>query len=169
MKNPEFEIVTTSERDTYELGKRASEYVYAGLIVLLSGDLGTGKTVFVRGLAEGLGAHGVRSPSFTIVNEYSGKISIAHVDLYRLSTNHSMEVDMEFYMANQYLILVEWPEAILEDLREDYWHIRFGMATDHDPEREPGSMDLRKIRFTGRGLQARERLNALFRKITEDG
>ena len=85
MKIPEYEIASTSERDTYELGKRASEYVYPGLIILLSGDLGTGRTVFVRGLAEGLGCNGVRSPSFTIINEYSGEIPVAHVDLYRLS------------------------------------------------------------------------------------
>ena len=76
---------------------------------------------------------------------------------------------MEFYLANQYLILVEWPEAILEELQEDHWHIWFELATGEDIEREPGSMDFRNIRFLAGGSKAEERLNALFMQIAEDG
>ena len=80
------EIVTSTEEDTSAAGERLAARLKAGDVVLLYGDLGAGKTAFVRGLARGLGANvdDVSSPTFTLVQEYHGRVTLYHVDLYRL-------------------------------------------------------------------------------------
>ncbi len=86
-------MITHSEAETEAAGREFAATLAAGAIVLLTGDLGAGKTAFVRGMAEGLGAdpHDVTSPTFTLVQEYrSGRLPLFHVDLYRLK---SIEVD----------------------------------------------------------------------------
>jgi tRNA threonylcarbamoyladenosine biosynthesis protein TsaE len=84
----------------------------AGTIWLLSGDLGAGKTVFVRGICRGLGIGGrVRSPGFTLVTRYASRIPIVHVDLYRLETPAEVErLGWEDLMSPDVLLLIEWGE-----------------------------------------------------------
>ena len=86
------DVVTTSEEETESAGEQLAASLGPGDVVLLFGDLGAGKTAFVRGLARGLGASGedVSSPTFTIIQEYSGRVTLYHVDLYRLEP---LEVD----------------------------------------------------------------------------
>ena len=86
--------VTASEEETQAVARELSATLRAGDVVLLSGDLGAGKTTFVRGLAEGLGIdpREVSSPTFTLVQEYrGGRVTLVHVDLYRL--NDPREID----------------------------------------------------------------------------
>ena len=79
-------IRTNAEEDTSAAGERLAKRLSTGDVLLLHGDLGAGKTAFVRGLARGLGAapEDVTSPTFTIIQEYRGRVTLQHVDLYRL-------------------------------------------------------------------------------------
>ena len=86
-------IVSHSEKDTYSAGKKLGLALSGGEVVLLSGSLGAGKTVFTKGLAKSLGVtEAVLSPTFTIMNEYSGeKLKLCHFDAYRLSSGQEAE------------------------------------------------------------------------------
>ena len=107
-------ISSLCEADTrqagYELGKRCRP----GTVIALSGDLGAGKTAFVRGLAEALGCRGrVTSPTFTIVNEYPGTLPLFHFDMYRLSGSDDLfEIGWEDYLERGGVCAVEWSELI---------------------------------------------------------
>ena len=99
-----------SEDDTRELGKKLGENLCEGLCVLLYGDLGAGKTVLVRGVGEALGISCVRSPSFTLINEYESDsgLMVIHADLYRLGENDTGSLGLEEYEDSA--LFVEWPE-----------------------------------------------------------
>lgn len=101
-------FVSHSENDTRNLGRNLGKVLVHGICVLLYGDLGAGKTVLVRGVGEALGISGVRSPSFTLINEYeSGSgIFVVHADLYRLDDASSL--GLEEY--EDVIMFVEWPE-----------------------------------------------------------
>lgn len=106
------EILTASEEDTSAAGARLGESLRAGDVVLLFGDLGAGKTAFVRGLAEGLGAPGdeVSSPTFTIVQEYAGRVTLYHVDLYRLEEREVDDLGLEELVLGDGVVAIEWAE-----------------------------------------------------------
>lgn len=111
-------INTNSETETRELGRKFARALRPNLTVLLYGDLGSGKTVFVRGICEELGIKNARSPSFTLVNEYKSKnFMIAHADLYRLDVNNQDEIDAlgldDYINSNNAVLIVEWPERWL--------------------------------------------------------
>lgn len=108
------------------------EFVYPGLVICLSGDLGAGKTVFVRGLCETLQVEGVRSPSFTLVNEYYGKMPIAHVDLYRLDPGDEIDLDLDSYIDDGFLLVIEWAEKLSLLPEDDLWDIKIGIEADCD-------------------------------------
>ena len=100
-------FISRSEEDTRALGRKLGENLREGLCVLLYGDLGAGKTVLVRGVGEALGISGVRSPTFTLINEYAAaSVFIAHTDLYRLDDASSL--GLEEYEDS--VLFVEWPE-----------------------------------------------------------
>lgn len=104
---------THSEEETRRIGHDFAKTLKGGDVVLLYGDLGAGKTVFVRGVGEAFGISGVRSPSFTLINEYeaSSGLLIAHADLYRLEPEGVSAVGIEEYAGDDGVILfVEWPE-----------------------------------------------------------
>lgn len=102
---------TTSPEATMEIGRQLSRSLDPGDVVLLSGALGAGKTVMARGIAEGLGATGWNgSPTFTLINEYRGRINVAHVDLYRLSAGETDDLGLEEYVDGGWVLVLEWPE-----------------------------------------------------------
>lgn len=107
-------LVSQSPEETYRLGVWLGEHVQPGDVVLVSGPLGAGKTLFVQGIAEGLGVQEhVRSPTFTLVSEYhSGRIPLYHVDLYRLDGHADLStVGLEEYLERaDGVVVVEWPE-----------------------------------------------------------
>ena len=112
--NTKPEIFTShSEEDTRNLGREFSVTLSGGNVVLLFGDLGAGKTVFVRGVCEAFGISGVRSPSFTLINEYESPdgLLIIHADLYRLDPDGVSATGLDEYAGDDSAILfVEWPE-----------------------------------------------------------
>lgn len=103
---------TTSVEATERLGEALAPALRAGDVLALSGDLGAGKTRFVAGLARGLNpATRVRSPSFTLVNEYAGRLPLYHLDLYRLGTGEVDGLGLEEY-AETGALVVEWGERL---------------------------------------------------------
>jgi tRNA threonylcarbamoyladenosine biosynthesis protein TsaE len=106
------EIRTESEQGTEAAGERLAGSLAAGDVVLLYGDLGAGKTAFVRGLARGLGADpgDVSSPTFTIVQEYAGRLPLYHVDLYRLEEKEVDDLGLEELVLGDGIVAIEWAE-----------------------------------------------------------
>ena len=105
--------VSRSELDTRKIGREFAESLTGGTVVLLFGDLGAGKTVFVRGAAEALGVTGVRSPSFTLINEYESEsgLYVIHADLYRLDSDGVNAIGLDEYAGDDdAVVFVEWPE-----------------------------------------------------------
>lgn len=100
-----------SEADTEAIGAELAVTLNAGDIVLLRGDLGAGKTAFVRGMARGIGARptDVSSPTFTILQEYTGRLTLFHADLYRLAPPEIDDLGLLDLSADG-VLAVEWPE-----------------------------------------------------------
>jgi tRNA threonylcarbamoyladenosine biosynthesis protein TsaE len=108
-------IVTRSEDDTIREAAGVAAGLDAGSIVLLSGELGAGKTAFVRGLAAGLGIDPaeVTSPTFTLVHEYAGgRLPLIHVDLYRLERAELDDIGLDEELAGRGVLAIEWPERL---------------------------------------------------------
>lgn len=106
---------SSSEDETRAIAARLAATLQPGTVLLLSGDLGAGKTAFVRGLAEGLGVDGgeVTSPTFTLVHEYrGGRLPLIHVDLYRLESADLDETGLDDDLAARGVVAVEWPERL---------------------------------------------------------
>ena len=106
------EIRSESEAATEAAGERLGALLSAGDVVLLYGDLGAGKTAFVRGLARGVGADPteVSSPTFTIVQEYAGRLTLYHVDLYRLEEREVDDLGLEELVLGDGVVAIEWAE-----------------------------------------------------------
>ncbi len=104
-------LLTDSETATIAAGRDLGERLSPGAVVLLEGPLGAGKTAFARGLALGLGCDGeeVSSPTFTIVQEYRGRATLQHVDLYRLVPAEVDDLALEDLMSGT-VVAVEWPD-----------------------------------------------------------
>ncbi len=111
-------IQSHSEEETHAIGLRLGRRVRRGDLIGLHGELGSGKTCLVRGLAEGLEIppHKVRSPTFTLVNEYSGgRLPLYHIDLYRLSPSALDRMALRDYLYGDGICVVEWFERLGED------------------------------------------------------
>jgi tRNA threonylcarbamoyladenosine biosynthesis protein TsaE len=132
------ELLTATEVETSAAGEALGRDLGAGDVVLLYGDLGAGKTAFVRGLARGVGANpeDVSSPTFTIVQEYAGaSLTLYHVDLYRLEPAEIDDLGLEDLVAGDGVVAIEWAdrwrgrpddvtEVRIEDAGEDRRRVR---------------------------------------------
>jgi tRNA threonylcarbamoyladenosine biosynthesis protein TsaE len=127
---------THSREETLAIGRKLGEAAQAGEIYALVGDLGTGKTVFSKGFAEGLGVtETVSSPTFTILQIYEdGRLPLYHFDVYRIEEPEEMEeVGLDEYLEGDGVCLIEWPERIAEMLPAQVRTVRI----EKDPERDP--------------------------------
>ncbi len=108
------EFITNSELETEQLGERLAKAVSGGAVIAMYGDLGAGKTAFVRGMARGMGLTcRVSSPTFTIVNEYLGERELIHFDMYRLSGAEELfDIGWEDYISRGAVCVVEWSENV---------------------------------------------------------
>ena len=114
--NKQFE--TQSPEETLSLGEKIGRHLAAGDIVCLFGELGAGKTTLTQGIARGLGVpkkEYVRSPTFTIVNQYEGKLPVFHIDLYRIASSQDLEnLGLEETLENGGVAIVEWAEKLFD-------------------------------------------------------
>ena len=119
MANPET-VTTTSESETFALGKKVASGLRSGTFVLLHGDLGAGKTAFVRGMAAGLGANpeDVSSPTFVLIQHYKGRTPLVHVDLYRLDSGAAVDDLGLEEMASGAVVAIEWAERLPRPLED---------------------------------------------------
>jgi tRNA threonylcarbamoyladenosine biosynthesis protein TsaE len=111
--------LTQSEEETQALAREFAATLKAGDVLLLSGDLGAGKTTFVRGLAQGLGVDPgeVSSPTFTLVHEYrGGRLVLYHADLYRLEKTATDDLGLEEIGVKDGVLAIEWPDRLTHEL-----------------------------------------------------
>lgn len=116
------EYVSNSPVETEDLGAALAERLKPGTVVAFSGDLGAGKTAFVRGMARGLGiSERVTSPTITIVNEYEGgRLPLFHFDMYRLgSSDELFDIGWEDYLVRGGVCAVEWSENVSDAMEGD--------------------------------------------------
>lgn len=138
-------IETNSPEETRELGRRLGREAVPGQVICLDGDLGTGKTVFTKGFAEGLGVAGpVNSPTFTIMQVYTdGRLPLYHFDVYRLGDPAELEeLGYEEYFFGEGVCLIEWSSLVSEYLPEDAVRV----LLKKDPSR---GFSYREITVTG--------------------
>jgi tRNA threonylcarbamoyladenosine biosynthesis protein TsaE len=120
-----------SPEETRAIGERLGTLLDAGDVLLLSGELGAGKTTFVQGLARGLCYEGsVSSKSFVIMGEYAGRVRLYHADLYRLEEAEQVwELGLE-EISRDGVLVVEWPERAPEVLPEEHLNVRFEVISE---------------------------------------
>lgn len=122
---------TQSTSETIRIGKGIGGFLRSGDVVALAGDLGTGKTQFIKGLAAGMGVGKptyISSPSFTLINEYPGKVAFYHIDLFRLRSEKEAEaLGLEEYFQSEGITAIEWADKIPSLLpKENLWvHIHY--------------------------------------------
>lgn len=111
-------VITRSEAETFSLASNLGKELKAGSVICLSGDLGAGKTVFAKGLCQGLGIYEyISSPTFTIVNEYGGRLPVYHFDMYRIEDEEELTcIGYEEYLAAGGVCIIEWPQNIKNSL-----------------------------------------------------
>ncbi|HLD70103.1 MAG TPA: tRNA (adenosine(37)-N6)-threonylcarbamoyltransferase complex ATPase subunit type 1 TsaE [Candidatus Omnitrophota bacterium] len=122
------EILSNHSNETLKLGKKISSGLKAGDIVCLFGDLGSGKTTFVKGLAQGLGieADVVNSPTFVLLNVHEGKLPLYHFDLYRLEdVKEILALGYEEYFYGEGITVVEWAERLKNLMPRQYLQVKF--------------------------------------------
>lgn len=135
------EKITHSAIETIEYAKKIGSLIKGGDVIAYKGGLGAGKTTFTRGLAVGMGLPDeVISPTFTLVNEYRGDITLYHFDMYRIMNSDELETTGFYdYMSDDSVIAVEWSENILDALPSNTIYIDLTQIDD----------ETRKITITG--------------------
>ena len=146
-------IITKNPEETKNLGKDVSKLVKPGDILAFYGELGAGKTCFIQGISLGLKVKDyVTSPSFTIINEYQGKIPIYHFDLFRLNAEEIFELGYEEYFYGEGLTVIEWAEKIEQFLPKEHLKIDIKFKDLYE----------RKISFISQG----DRFDKLLKEIS---
>ncbi len=130
-------IKSHSPEQTQLLGKRLGEIVLEGDVLLLEGELGTGKTCLVQGIAHGLGIKQYTfSPSFVLIREYYGRLPLYHIDLYRLNNVEEIdELGLEEYLYGNGICVIEWAKKGLSVLPRDYLLIELNYVSTYETKR----------------------------------
>ena len=148
-------VISRSAEHTRRLGVRLGRLLQGGEIIGFIGELGSGKTCFVRGLTEGLGVSRetwIRSPTFTLVNEYHGRLPIYHIDLYRIeNTGELEELNLREYLYSSGVSLIEWFEYFPSGEVDDHLEIQLAY----------GGTSKRQVTFIPHGPRYEELIRAL--------
>ena len=157
-----FQRVTHSPEATRALAARLGSWLVPGDVVALNGELGSGKTEFVHGLAQGLEVppQVVASPSFTLVHEYPGRVPLVHLDLYRLEDlPPSLLPDLEEYLSGPQVVAVEWAARLAPLLPADYLEVDLEIMGESE----------RELTFVGHGPRSWELVRRLAAAHSGDG
>lgn len=151
-------LITKSPGKTLNLGRILGEFLGCGDVVALVGELGAGKTCLTQGIARGVGVpekYEITSPTFTLINEYPGRINLYHMDLYRLAGIRDLEdTGYEEYFLGKGVVVVEWAEKVRENMpRETLWVYIDYLSEDEREIRISGNMNKKEqlIRALRRG------------------
>jgi tRNA threonylcarbamoyladenosine biosynthesis protein TsaE len=148
-------VLTRSPRQTMNWGSRLGRLLKGGEIIALIGELGSGKTCFVRGVTQGLevGKEAwIRSPTFTLINEYHGRLPVYHIDLYRVESRAQLEgLNLREYLYADGVSLIEWFEHLPADEVDEFLEVRVAYV---DGNR-------RQLRFSPHGRRYEEIVEGL--------
>lgn len=147
---------TDGERETFQLGDKLGQLVQNRDFIALTGDLGAGKTAFTKGIAKGLGVESsVVSPTFTIVQEYQGRLPLYHFDVYRLTDWWELEdIGYEDYFYGEGVCVVEWPQRVAPLLPKECLEISIELSLEE-------SLNSRIIIMAAKGIRYEQLLEEL--------
>jgi tRNA threonylcarbamoyladenosine biosynthesis protein TsaE len=155
LEEEHFTIISDLDQETILFGREIGSLLAQGDVVALVGELGSGKTYLAKGIAYGLGVGAgmvITSPSFALVNEYQGRVTLFHMDVYRLETlAEVLSAGLEEYLHSGGVVVLEWANRWPEILPEHAITVELLIIDDHS----------RKITLTGRSSRAAEILGAL--------
>ncbi len=144
----ELRITTRSLEETRSLGQAIGAYIESGIAIALTGDLGSGKTAFVQGLARGLDVPErfyITSPTYTLINEYPGRLRLFHIDLYRIGDiDEPADLGFEEIFDGSAVVAVEWAGILPEEFLSECLSLELIIIDDVS----------RKIRITAKGAAA---------------
>lgn len=122
----DYKITTRDEKETIQIAQNLESEKFENMVICLDGDLGSGKTIFVKGFAQALGIEeNITSPTFNIIKEYyNGEMPLFHMDVYRLDGNTN-GVGIEDYFKKNGVVIIEWADTIRDILPEDRLDIKF--------------------------------------------
>jgi tRNA threonylcarbamoyladenosine biosynthesis protein TsaE len=133
-ETPDFETTTRSPEDTQKIGELIGKILHPGDVLALIGELGSGKTTLIQGLARGMGLDkvSVKSPTFILLREYPGKTALIHIDGYRLEgDSQAIQLDLEWVFSPKKVTVIEWADRLSGCLPEDYLEIRMAHKSSH--------------------------------------
>lgn len=125
-------IVTTSAEETERIARAFAAYVPENQVLAFHGDLGAGKTTFIRGLARAWDiVESVTSPTFNLYTLYQGSRQLVHLDAYRLGSGADLDTLMiDDFLSPPWCLAIEWPERITDSLPDDAWHLHLDINVD---------------------------------------
>ena len=127
----EYKITTKNEIETIELAQNFESENFPNMIICLNGELGSGKTMFTKGIANALGINeNITSPTFTIIKEYDGELPLYHMDVYRLDGN-TEGIGIEEYFNKGGVVVIEWADTIKDILPKERLDIKFKVLDEN--------------------------------------
>ncbi len=161
MQQAEAFLTTGNEEETAHIGELLGHFLSLPLVIALQGDLGTGKTVFVRGIGRGLGVEEqVSSPTFVLLKIYNGRLPLYHFDFYRLSEDEeTIELGFEDYLPGEGIACIEWAERLPHLLPPEHLQVRIERIGEQADDR-------RRIWFAPRGDIAEKLVGNFFDAVT---
>jgi len=126
----EYKIKTRSADETFELAENFESEKFPNMVICLYGELGSGKTIFAKGIAKAIGIEeDITSPTFTIVKEYAGELPFFHMDVYRLEDSKE-DIGIEEYYDKKGVVVIEWADLIKEQLPKQRLDVRIKIVND---------------------------------------